>query len=377
MKILFLIRSLDRGGAERQLALLAKGLQERGHDIVIAVFYSGGSLEKELGGTGIRILALHKRGRWDLFRFLMRLMRVLRQERPDVIHGYLEESNLLTVILKPFLHRSKTVLGIRSSDRDQEAREDWLDWVNFKLNCRLSKFADAIIANSRVGREFHLSQGYPAEKTVVISNGIDTKRFRPDPTARRALRAEWGASEHEKVIGIVGRLAPKKDHQNFLRAAALLASERKDLRFVCVGDGPSGYRATLQQLATQLGLNERLMWLSAQENIPAVYNALDVLVSSSSHGEGFANVIGEAMACGVPCVVTDVGDSAWVVGDTGEVVHPMNAVALMKAIANTLDRPRCSPAEIRQRILDQSGPDNLVLNTERTLRTLLQASVTR
>ena len=134
------------------------------------------------------------------------------------------------------------------------------------------------------------------------------------------MRLEWGIAECEKLIGQVGRLDPMKDHSTFLKAAALLAHERKDVRFVCVGEGPTGYRDELYSLAKTLGLASRLIWAGSRRDMPAVYNAFDVAVSSSRWGEGLPNVIAEAMACGVPCVVTDVGDSAFVVDKLGVVV---------------------------------------------------------
>lgn len=376
MKVLFLVRSLHYGGAERQLVLLAKGLAARGHNVVVAIFYSGGPLEKDLHDAKVRIRQLHKRGRWDLVGFLMRLRQAWKEESPDIVHGYLYEPNLLTMILKPFFPTTRAVLGVRSSHRD--FNRDWPDWLgrlSFKLNCWLSKFADVIISNSHVGRDYHLAQGYPADKTIVISNGIDTAKFCPNPHARRRIRSDWNVGDDERLIGIVGRLAPKKDHPNFLRAAALLAREHRHIRFVCVGDGPPDYRATLKELAKKLGLEKSVMWVVAQEDVPAIYNALDLLVSSSSHGEGFANVVGEAMACGVRCIVTNVGDSAWVVGDKGEVVQPNDPVALMQAIDRCLKGPLHTPVQIRQRILDQSSEENLILSTERTLRTLVQPSL--
>ena len=199
MKILFLFRSLYSGGAERQLVVLSKGLRERGHDVVVAIFYSGGPLEKELSEARVRIRALNKRGRWDLLGFFVRLIQVLREERPDILHSYLFDPNLVTLMLKPLFPTTKVVWGIRSSHLDFR-HYDWLFRLSFKLNCWLSRFPDAIIANSHVGREYHLALGYPAEKTVVIPNGIDTERFRPDQMARSRIRSEWGFTEQEKLI---------------------------------------------------------------------------------------------------------------------------------------------------------------------------------
>jgi glycosyltransferase involved in cell wall biosynthesis len=253
---------------------------------------------------------------------------------------------------------------------------DWLAWFGSKLNCWLSIFPDAIIVNSHVGREYHLALGYPAEKTVTIPNGIDTERFRPNLMAGKGIRSEWGITEQEKLIGLVGRLDPMKDHPIFLKAAALLVNKRNDTRFVCVGGGHDEYRAKMQTLAKSLGLEGRLRWVGTREDMPAVYNALDIAVSCS-YGEGLSNVIGEAMACGVPCVVTNVGDSAWVVGDTGRVVPPKDPLALKDAMDRLLDHNTHAPAQIRLRILERLSAETLIVNTERMLLTLVYGSATR
>lgn len=372
MKILFLLRSLTYGGAERQLVLLSKGLLQRGHDVAVMTFYSGGPLEQELLEAGVRIRPLHKQGRWDVLTFLFRLTRVVREERPDILHGYLGDPNNFSVLLKPLFSTVRIVWGVRSSTRDFK-QYDWVSRLSIKLSCRLARFADAIIANSRAGCEYHVAMGYPAEKTVVIPNGIDTDRFRPDSVARIRIRSEWGVTEHEKLIGLVGRLDPVKDHTIFLEASALLMKKRKDTRFVCVGGGPDEYRMRLQTLAKSLGLEKCLLWVGTREDMPYVYNALDITVSSSC-GEGLSNVICEAMACGVPCVVTNVGDSAWVVGDQGEVVPPKNPVAIMNAIERLLDHRVYDPAQIRQRVVDQLSVSSLVTDTEQLLSMCLQNS---
>jgi len=373
MKIIFLTRSLVYGGAERQLVILAKGLHDRGHDVLVATFYSGEPLEKELLDAGVRIRPLNKLGRWDLLFFLFRLFRVMREESPDILHGYLPDPNSIGVILKPFFPKVRIVWGVRCSMMDSK-QYDWIAGPSFKLSCWLSRFADAIIANSYVGREYHVAMGYPAEKTVVIHNGIDTKRFHRDSEARVRVRSEWGIGEDEMLIGLVGRLDPMKDHPNFLNAAALLVQEGKQFRFVCVGSGPANYRASLQELAKTLGLAEYILWVDARAEVSAIYSALDLLVSSSVYGEGFPNVLGEAMACGVPCVATDVGDSALVVGDMGEVVPPKNSVALADAIQRLLNQKSYEPTRIRQRIVAELSMDNLVTNTEHVLCALLTGS---
>jgi glycosyltransferase involved in cell wall biosynthesis len=369
MKVFFLIRALTYGGAEQQLTVASKGLRERGHDVVIAVFYTGGSFEKELEHTKVRVLTLNKGGRWDVFGFLFRLIVAVRKERPDVIQGELPDSNFLTVVLKLLFRNVKIVWGIRSSARDL-SKETLLERLSIKLNCWLSRFPDAIITNSQAGRDDCTSQGYPSEKIVLIPNGVDTEQFHPDAEARDRIRREWGVTERDRVVGVVGRLHPIKDHPNFLKAAALLSKERKDVRFLCVGDGPADYRRTLQVLAEKLALKEFLIWSDARADVSTVYNGLDVLVSSSA-SEGLSNVIVEAMACGVPCVVTDVGDSAWAVGHTGEVVASKDPVALKNAIQRLLDQTAYGSAQIRQRIVDRLSLAKFIANTECMLNALV------
>lgn len=373
MKICFLIRSLYSGGAERQLVVLSKGLVRQGHNVAIVVFYSGGELEEELEGAGVRIRSLHKRGRWDLLPFIFRLSRVMRDENPDVLHPYLTDSNVISVVLKPFFKRVKIVWAVRSSAMDLR-QYNWLAGLSFKASCWLSRFADAIIMNSRAGGTYHVAMGYPKEKSIVIPNGIDPQRFRPDIEARVRVRSEWGVKEQQRLVGLVARLDPMKDHRNFLNAAALLMQKGKQLRFVCVGGGPAKYRASLQEFAKTLGVVEYIRWVDTLADVSASYNALDLLVSSSAYGEGFSNVIGEAMACGVPCVVTDVGDSAWLVGDMGEVVPPKNSPALANAIQRMLDQKSHEPTRIRQRVESHFSVVSLVTNTEHVLNELLSSS---
>jgi glycosyltransferase involved in cell wall biosynthesis len=321
MKILLLCRSLGIGGSERQLIILAKGLHQQGCEVTVAVFYAGEPLERELRESGIPIFDLRKSGRWDALLFFIRLVRLVWKFKPRVIYGFLCTPNILIVLLKPFFRKISMVWGVRASNIDLD-RYDWMARLSYRIECRLSQFADLIICNSRAGLEYAATHGFPREKMVVIPNGIDTEYFKPATVARTRMRAEWAIAEDEMLIGLVARLDPMKDHPTFLRAAAMLAQVRFDVRFVCVGDGSDLYKSELRQLASEMGLDGRLVWVGALHEMPAVYSALDIGASSSC-GEGFSNAIAEAMACGVPCVVTDVGDSGLIVDGTGICIAPV------------------------------------------------------
>jgi len=340
-KIAFLIRSLDVAGAERQLAYLARGLKEKGISVTVGIFYRGGGLEELLLSNGVPIVYLEKKGRWDLIGFLLRTRAWIRRENPDVLHGYLTGANIVTILIKPFFHSLYIVWGVRASNMLLE-NYDKLARFSFKLSVWFSGFTDLIIVNSNSGYDYHAANGYPSDRMVVIPNGIDTNLFAPDLSARQRQRALWGIDEGATLIGIVGRLDPMKDHKTFLQAASKVLYKRNDVLFVCVGDGNIKYLEDLQQYSEGLGMSEYIRWQPGQMDIENAYNALDVLVSTSAFGEGFSNTLAEAMACGVRCVATNVGDAEKILFDTGVIVPPGNSSAVADGILTLLD---CSDRE--------------------------------
>jgi glycosyltransferase involved in cell wall biosynthesis len=374
MRVLFLTRTLRMGGAERQITALARGLRRGGSEVSVAVFYPGGEFEQELRADGIAVHDLAKRGRWDNVSFLARVVGLVRRERPDILHSYLGTPNIVAAVLKRLFPSMKVVWGIRSSMDDLRAY-DWLFTVSAHIERLASPLADAIIANSEAVRRQALKAGLNARNLVVIPNGIDSECFCPDPEGRARLRQEWGVAPEEELVGVVARLDPVKNHPNFLRAAALVAKERERVRFACVGGGKPHYRQELERLADELGLTPRLTWVGERRATRAEYSALDVAVLSSDRGEGFQNVIAEAMACGRPVVATDSGDARAIVGDTGVVVPPRDPEALARGIVELLDRARAPGADLssraRARVDLHYSVDALVRRTASVLERLI------
>ncbi len=363
-KIVFLVRSLDYGGAQRQVVTLVKSLSKQKFDVTVLCFYSGEPLEEDLINSNVTVIGLDKRGRWDLFGFWANLVSKIQAIQPDMIHGYLGVPNILTIFLKPFFPSCRMVWGVRNSQMEL-GRYDWLRRFSFQLERGLSQFADLIIVNSHVALEDHVKKGFPKKNMIVIPNGIDTEKFKPDLELRLKFRTEWGVSDNTKLIGLVARLDPMKDHETFLRAAALLNCTRDDVRFICIGTGSEEYAGKLHKLSDSLGITERVIWTGAYADMPAVYNGLDIATSTSAYGEGFSNAIGEAMACNVPCVVTDVGDSALIVGETGWVIPPHNPEALVKAWLSCLNQNRNEfSCKARQRIVEKFSVSHLVSASE-------------
>ncbi len=372
-RLVVLLRKLDVGGAERQIIEFAKGLSGSGTDLTLVSFYDGGELlEAATRIEGVRCVSLHKRGRWNALSFLVRAVRTIRALRPDVVYGYQSVANELALVIGKLVG-ARVVWGIRASNMDL-AQYDWLWRVTFRVGARLSRLADLIIVNSECGARYFASQGYARGRMVVIPNGINTRQFAPDRAAGQALRAEWGVGTETPLVGIVARLDLMKDHETFLRAAALVHATRPDIRFVCVGDGAPAYRRMLLDRCRELGLESVVQWTGMERRITAVMSAVDVLCSSSAFGEGFSNVIGEAMACGTPCVVTDVGDSAMLVADCGVVVPPRSPEALSAALLSLFalepERRRLMGRQGRKRVEEHFSVPRLVTKTRSALESL-------
>lgn len=366
-KIVFLIRSLNYGGAERQLVTLVERLAQNDVNLTVLCFYKGGDLAQVLRENNINLIHLDKTKRWDIIDFLFPTSLVIKELNPNVLYSYGVVPNILVSlikILKIIPVSTRIIWSIRASNVDL-SQYNWLSSITFQFQSSLSWSPDLIIANSKAGRDYHVTKGFPKNKIVVIPNGIDTNKFQNNLKQRQLIRSEWKIPEQAILIGLVARLDPMKDHATFLKAVALMAKKRKDIIFACIGHGDPNYTHQLYDFCDKLGLTERVLWVGNRLDIHNIYSALDILTSSSSYGEGFSNVIGEAMSCCIPCVVTNVGDSAWIVGNTGVVVPPKNPEALVYGWEQCLQQDRMKMGlEARKRISEHFSVDQLVEKTK-------------
>ena len=312
------------------------------------------------------VISLAKSGRWDVIPFFLRLCGVIRRINAYTLYTFLPTENLVGLGIKALFPRLRLVWSIRSSFVDLE-QHDLMIRSAYRLQTLLHWLPQAVVVNSREGYDHAVRGGMKSDRLTVILNGVDTSRFRPDSGGREACRSLWNVKPNEVLIGLVARVDPMKGHEVFLKAAALShASDR--FRFVIVGrcDGDQGMRLRAEN--ERLGLRDRMIWAGERLDMVPVYNALDVLVSAS-YGEGFSNVIAEAMACGTPCVVTDVGDSAILVGTTGRVVSPGDPEAMAAAVQQLLsDDMRSLGARARERITELFSVEVMVRRTEEILR---------
>lgn len=337
LKILYLTTGLNVGGAEMLLYhMLATTDRERFAPSVISLGDSGrvGGLIESLG---VPLSTLGMRPGRPTPAALLRLVSLVRTLQPDLIQGWMYHANLAGT-LAAALTRSRTpvVWCVHKSVSSLKDEKRGTASV-IRLCARLSGLTAKIVYVSEAGRVQHEAMGFRADKSLVISNGIDTSLFQPSAQARAALRSELGLPEETLLIGLSARYHPQKDHPNFLRAAALLGRSHPEAHFVLAGTNVNAQNPALHALVSELGLEQRVHLLGERGDMQAVTAALDIATSSSAFGEGLSLALAEAMASGVPCVVTDVGDSGTLVGATGRVVPARDAQALAGAWAELID----------------------------------------
>ncbi|MGA8556256.1 MAG: glycosyltransferase [Candidatus Acidiferrales bacterium] len=336
IKVLHIITGLFHGGAERTLVNIATRLQGRIRSEVI-VLTGVGPRGKQLRDAGVDFISLGMSGGPLALLELARLARLIADRRPDIVQTWMYHSDLLGGIAARMANVGAIVWNIRNGSLSWSLNKA-TTLLAASLCARLSHFVpQRIVCCSERSRDIHARRGYAREKLILIPNGIDIAEFYPDKAAGAALRERWGLAPQDILIGRIGRLDPMKDYPTFLNAAAEFKKRFPNARFLCMGVEQETKKRDLQALALRLDLNRNLIFSGEGQEMRDVYNALTLLTSSSSGGEAFPNVVAEAMACCVPCVVTDVGDSALIVQDTGRVVRPRDPERMAQACCSLIE----------------------------------------
>ena len=337
LRVTHVITGLGQGGAESVLFRLATYPDQRVRHSIVSLTDEG-VYGARLRNAGVAVHALGMpRGRLTLDGFLA-LRRLLARERPDAVQTWMYHADLIGGLAARLAGVRALAWGIRNSGAHLQ-RSSRSARLVLKLCALLSgRLPAAIVCAARDSAARHRQYGYRPDRLVVIANGYDLSRYQPDAAAGRRMRELWQVAEGTPLVGCVARWDPLKDHANLLGAVAALARGGRDrgLQCVLVGRGMSPGNADLMALIDNLGLRGRILLAGPSDDVPAVMNALDLHVLSSC-AEGFPNVVAEAMACGTPCVVTNVGDAAHIVGATAPVVPPEQPEALAQGVAAALD----------------------------------------
>jgi glycosyltransferase involved in cell wall biosynthesis len=356
MKILHIINTLGIGGAQSVLVQLLEGWGGGEDQHMVISLMERAQLAERVEALDVRVehIDMHP-NKMELSKFL-RLIRTIRFYKPDIIQTWLYHADLIGSIAARLISHSPIVWGIHHSTINASSVKV-STWRYVKLLSRLSNYIPSrIVCCSDSVYQTHVKLGYKKEKLIVIVNGIDTIRFQPNKSSRTRLRNELGLSESTILIGNFGRFHPQKDHDTLFRAAGIFLGKYSGVHFVLAGEGIDNSNQHIRAQNVHL-LGNRL-------DMPYLSAGLDILTLTSSYGEALPLVLGEAMACGIPCVATDVGDSKKLIANTGIVVQPNNPQVLADAWQSILELPEAEyillSQRARQRIVDFYGSVTMI-----------------
>lgn len=353
MRLVLLIPTLDRSGAEKQFALLACGLKRKTDwDVRAVALTRGGPYEKELKEAGIPLRILNKRAKFDPLA-LLRLRQLLREWSPDILHTWLFAANAYGRMAAGRRPKCRVVVSERCVD-------SWKSGWQLKLDRRFIPRTDKLLTNSNAVRDFYLSVGYPAERIGVIPNAVAIPQR--DEKVRSRLRSEWNVPQDARVVGYVGRLARQKRIKDLIWGFQQFRQLTDNVHFVIAGDGPE--RADLESYAYQMNCDHLIHFVGHREEGTALMNAFDLFWLGSDF-EGMSNSLMEAMAAGLPCVASDIPPNRELVvnGETGELYPVGDTVALAQfsdRIINDAEMFSTMSGNARERMATEFGIDAMI-----------------
>jgi glycosyltransferase involved in cell wall biosynthesis len=335
MKIVHIISSLEVGGAEMMLKRLIEAHQgQLSYRPVIVSLTDMGRLGSQLQANGVEVYALGMRSAFDSLRVLWSLMQLIRTIQPDIVQTWMYHADFLGGLASRFAGNRNIIWGVRTTDvrAGGALATVFVRWLCAQLSHWVPK---AIICAAEASRQAHIAVGYDAAKMVVVPNGYDFTWLKASANERQILREQCGISDSNLVVGSLGRFHTVKHQKNFVRAAGLLARQNPDLRFLMVGRGLDLTNTQLVEWIVSTGYKSCFVLLGERSDVPQCFAAMDIFCLHS-RTEGFPNVLAEAMAMGLPCVATDVGDAAMLLADTGVIVPKEDSEALAKGVEQLL-----------------------------------------
>jgi glycosyltransferase involved in cell wall biosynthesis len=352
IRLTHVITSLNMGGAEMMLYRLLKHIDRDRFENQVICMIPPGEVGESIRDLDIPVISLGMRSGSPSLTALIRLCRLFHDEKTALVHTWMYHADLLGG-LAGLLTGIPVIWGIRNTSLDPAFVKKSTIRVAH-LNAWLSKWIpQRVVVCSDEARNQHIKIGYAASKFVTIPNGFDLDIIYPDAAARTFIRKQIGLNPDGLLIGQVARFDPLKDHQNFTKAAGLFLNQNSQTHFLLCGGGITWENEPLKMWINSTGSPSNFHLLGQRTDIPQIMNSLDICTLSSS-GEAFPNVLAEAMACGVPCVATDVGDTAYLIGDTGLTVLPGDPSALAagweQLLQLSVDERRSLGDRARQRI---------------------------
>lgn len=374
IKVLHIISGLNIGGAETVLYRLLSNLDKNIFESQVISLSDFGPIGNKIRTLGIYVIALGMRRGVPNPLYILRLIILLRKIRPDVIQTWMHHADLIAGIAGKLSGPVPIIWNIRVSSLDKSKEKCTTRWT-VKLCALLSHFVpNLIISVAESAKRDAINQGYDGRRIITIPNGVDANIFKPDSQSKRKVRKQLNVPVTSTLIGLIARFDPQKDHQNFIRAASLVWRNFPEAYFLMCGDDVKWENRELNDMILRAGLKSNCFLLGRCDDIPLITASLDIAVLSSSYGEGLPNVIIEAMACGIPCIATDVGDSALIVGNIGKIVPKKNPKLLALGIIELLSIRNYQRIRLgkmaRERVLKYFSIERMVASYEKIYKNI-------
>lgn len=353
MRILHIINTLELGGAQSVLIQLIQKLKLEKHESIVISLRNQKALSGNIEKLGIPLIHLDfEPGKYKFGNFI-KLLNIAINYQPDIIQTWLYHSDLAGSLIKIFLPFTPVIWGVHHTTNNKNSVRK-STWSIIKLLAFISKFIPTkIICCSSSAYNSHIDLGYPKQKTEIIENGIDIDKFIPDKSAGNLLRNELGLSKSTKLIGMFARYHPQKDYHTLLDAASIMIKSMPNVHFLLAGQDVDQTNMNLVEIINAYNMHDNVHLLGAREDIPRLAAGIDIFTLSSSFGEAMPQVIGEAMACGTPCVSTNVGDIKKIIGNAGIITEPKNPNGLVAAWKKIFSLSKSDIQKLKQKSRNQ------------------------
>ena len=303
---------------------------------IVVSLSDDGKMGLALKKMGVTVISLRMNRWFSSFSAIFRLFRIIRSERPNVVHTWMYHANLLGGIASIIAGNKNIIWSIRRADLS--IGESVPTFLIMKIGALLSKtIPQAIVCVAESGMKNHKKYGYDATKMIVIPNGYDVRGRKPKESERKKIRERFNIADDEIVIGTVGRFHASKDYGNFVTSSSIISSHYKKVRFFMIGRGVDRSNSILVGWINKMDCADKFYLFGEINDVPAHMSAMDIFCLSSKT-EGFPNVVAEAMSMSLPCVVTDVGDVKRIVGEAAIIVEPGNSTALSIGLSEMLSQ---------------------------------------
>jgi len=334
-KSLHIITSLSIGGAETMLLRLIKHKPDLVKSTIIISLTDNGEIGRILESIGVSVISLGMHNWSSIFKALFKLKKIIQNEKPDIIHTWMYHANILGGIAALLAKNKNIIWSIRRSELTRN--ESLSTYIVMRIGAIFSGvIPKVVVCVAESGLKNHQKYGYKSDNMIVIPNGFDLKKLKHDQVIRKEIRKELNINDDEIIIGCVGRFHESKGYELLIASSIEVIKLHRKVRYLLIGRDLVQQNTILMEWINKTGFPDHFILAGEKNNVADYMSAMDIFCLSSIT-EGFPNVVGEAMASALPCVVTSVGDVEKITGNTAILVQPKNKKSLSKGLCEMLN----------------------------------------